>query len=102
MKPNRIIRISDIKNSDFQIFNDMGLAPYFFQKTPELSLIELTMKNYSKISDEKKVYLLSSSEYNDISTYITNVNNLNDSYREQINFLKLMAPSILTDKIMKK
>ena len=99
MDNNRIIRGVNIGSFDFQRFDDMGVTPYYFDNGVKCSLVRVTKNNYKNIPT-KTVYLLSTDQYNTISRYIGNVNDLDDAYKAQIKLLHDMAQSILVEKIL--
>lgn len=100
MNNNVVIRGIDIGSFDFQRFDAMGVTPYYFDNGVKCSLVQVTKNNYRNIPT-KTVYLLSTDQYNVISKYIGNVNDLDDAYQSQIKLLREMAQAILVEKILK-
>jgi hypothetical protein len=97
---DRIIRGINIGSFDFQRFDEMGITPYYFDNSIKCSLVQVTKNNHKNIPT-KMVYLLSFEQYNNISRYISIVNDLDDAYRTHIKLMHTMAQSILVEKILK-
>lgn len=97
---DRVIDSGTISGLDFTRFANMGVTPYHYDRNGVCSLVEVTRKNLPKLGFQR-VYLLTPDEYNKISVFTENVNELAALHQKHIELLKDMVAPILVDKIMK-
>jgi hypothetical protein len=99
MKNERIIRGYNITPFSFSKFKSMGVTPYYYESSDLSTFVEITNDNWQKINN-KRVFLLSSDEFDRISKIVETTNKIIEGYREKIELMKEMVPSILVEKIM--